>query len=626
MVAARVERFGGMVPILSKRLLPDTAATNAVNVDLESGEIRPIQLPSSVQTFTTMKRAFRIPDPAAPATPLWLAGVSQFSRFFPTPITNDSFQRFIWIDGNAPEVAVQPVVNSFARIKAGNTGANAPIQLGVPRPSAAPGLVVTGGSSTTITRSYVYTQVNLFGEEGQPSDPVTVTGHINGSWDVSGLTQTAGRGVTAVRIYRTITGAGGTTLYYRVTETTGTTYSDTISDSTLLLAPIVLQSALWAEPPALEGMVLMPSGFFAGWKGRDIYFSEPYRPWAWNPSYVLTVPNKVVGCGVHGGSLLVLTEGRPTAITGQRPDTLSLATWDSPEPCASPNSVCSSPEGVYFVGRTGLMVATPFGVTNITRNLITQSAWRDSYVPANLAIVRLNASQLLAYSTNGSGFILDLSNERTALQTLANFAAVDSAWTDLYTGVVYLASLNTVWEWQKTGAPYSVGRWESKEWHFQKPVNMGALKVFLDVAVDPNAPTIPSIVTQPGIAVAGGPWTNLTSVVNYMRLNESYVGESPATGSLPPGGGAGASGWPLWYGVEPSNLTTIADLNLPAGVAARVEVYGDGVLRWVGNVQNNVMYRPASGFKAAIWKIVILSRVPVFSVHIAETGKELAKV
>lgn len=627
MVAIRLERFGGMVPVLGRRLLPDMAATSAVNVNLVSGEMRPIQLPASVQTFaSTVLRAFRIPDPAAPGVPVWITATSRFARFFPSPLVNDSFNRFIWLDGNAPGTAAYPVVNSFQRIKDGNAGADAPIRLGVPRPAAAPALVVTGGVGANVTRSYVYTFVNLFGEEGQPSDPVTVTDNEDGSWDLSGMSAPpAGRGVTAIHVYRTVTGSGGVTLYYRVAVLgVVTTYSDVIPDATVLAAAIVLASTSWAEAPQMEGMAQMPGGFLVGWNGRDLYFSEPYRTWAWPVEYQISTTNKIVGCGVHGESLVVLTEGKPAVVTGQRPSALSITTVDSPEPCLSPNAIVSSPEGVFFAGEDGIMNVTSGGAVNVTKNLIDETQWRTTFRFANMSLVRVSNSLLLAFSTAGAGYILDLSNERTALQLLANFETVDSAWEDLYNGQVYLMALDSVWQWAPDAAPFTVGRWESKEYHFRKPLNFGALKVFYDTSQDLGDPAGDSIITQPGDPVDGGPWLDQAAIPNYCIGNSVYANQAPDPGTLPPGAGSGADGFPFWFGLEPNFVVAPVALALPSGVAVYIELWADGVLRWASVVENDVQYRPASGFKAAVWKVVLLSRVPVMAIHLAETPKELA--
>lgn len=584
-IAKNLQAFAGRIPILSNRLLPEGYAIRALNINLESGEIRPIQLPALVNTFgSTTKQAIRIPDPAAPSTPVWLGGTSQYARFFQSPLVNDSFRRFIWIDGNSPGTAVQPVVNSFARIKAGNAGANAPIQLGVPTPTAAPSVTVTGGSGNQETRSYLYTLYNIFGEEGAPSPAFTVTGFSNAtSWDVSGMALPGGvvaatRGITGFRLYRTVTGTNGQTSYYKVADiapTSTTTYTDSRTNTAVASDGIIIPSTLWAEPLPMEGMTVMPAGFFVGWNQRDLYFSEPYRPWAWPAEYQISSRDPILGVGVNQDIAVVLTTGRPVLMTGYRPEQVALSNLDSAEPCTTPNSIVSSPEGVYFSGFTGLMRVTAGGVENITKDLISQTDWRANYAPANLSMARLNATQLLAFSTVGTGFVLDLSNQRTAITDFAKFDAVDSSIVDPYTGQVWVMSANKVWQWAASGAPNTVCRYESKEFQAPKPVNIGALRVFYDQSYNPSTALITSIITQE---------------------------------------------------TNPAN-----DLYLASGIPCRAELWVGGSAGWTKVWANNITasgapHRAPSGLKSDLWKIVIVSRVPVYGVQFGETLKDLENV
>ena len=47
MVSMRMENFGGMVPLLSPRLLPENMAANAVNAYLRTGEMRGLREPTA---------------------------------------------------------------------------------------------------------------------------------------------------------------------------------------------------------------------------------------------------------------------------------------------------------------------------------------------------------------------------------------------------------------------------------------------------------------------------------------------------------------------------------------------------------------------------------------------------
>lgn len=624
MVAMRLENFGGMVPLLSARLLPENMAQTAVNAYLRSGEIRGLREPTPIKVYPTgggdpvYEKAFRLPDPDFPDTPVWMPMVSRYADLFPNPLKNDAYDRYVWLDNNGPGDAVQAMQNSFARIKAGDPA----IILGVPAPAAAPGLSVSGGSGFILSRSYVYTYVNLFGEEGPPSDPVEVSGYQNGSWDLTGLVNPAfatDRGITHHRVYRTITGASGQTVFYRVVEqTVGTaTYSDTAADSAIATLGLILESTAWEPPPNIEGLAMMPNGFLAAWAGKNIYFSEPYRPWAWPPGYTLTAAFKVIDCGVVEQTLVALTATAPVLVSGTHPSTMSIARTAYTEPCVNPDSIAQAPEGVYFASQNGLMLISSLGLAPITKDVINRAVWQEEYVPRIRTAVAFD-SQYIAHGDNGDGFVFDPRGIQNGIIQIANFDAVDAIWTDPWTGEAHLMTGNTVYEWAQPSAPYTTASWFSKVFQFPRPVNFGALMATIDpdyVSGQEN-PVVNDLTTP-----EGSPWLDDLSLPNYCLPGSAIPNYCPTDGDTPPDNPS-ADPWPYWYGVIPS----VSDPDLPAGGVCEVVVYADGAVVFRQIVTSGVVYRLPAGFKSDTWQVQVRTRVPVLNIQIAETGKELARV
>jgi hypothetical protein len=54
-----------------------------------------------------------------------------------------------------------------------------------------------------------------------------------------------------------------------------------------------------------------------------------------------------------------------------------------------------------------------------------------------------------------------------------------------------------------------------------------------------------------------------------------------------------------------------------------VKVYGDGVLRWVGNIASEDPVRLPSGYKAVLWEFEVQGVSPLFSLTVADTAKAL---
>ena len=701
MVGMRMENFGGMIPLLSKRLLPENMASFAANCYLRGGEIRGLREPKLLKQYPvgginpTYAKSIRIPDPDFPLVPVWKPFVSRNAKIFPNPLRNDLYRRFIWLDGNSPGNPQPLMQNSLARIKNGDP----PYPLGVPGPATAISVVVVGGGTgvTTlvvgvtgtgrvgavniptpdpafplgvsgvgavgtallldeldgiafpagiegagavgvldaaasgvvlplnpiITRSYVYTYVNLFNEESAPSPPVVVSGYTNGTWELSGIVNpafAAERGITKVYIYRTISGALGTS-FFRVTEqvVTDPTYSDTRLDSVVAAESILLQSFFWDVPPLMEGIVVMPNGFFAGWNKRDIFFSEPYRPWAWPVGYTLAAAYDVIDAGVIEQTMVALTATSPVLVTGVNPAAMSIAATFYVAPCISPSSITQATEGIYFASTGGLMLISSGGIVPVTHQVIGRDEWQNTYIP-RIEMATAHDGQYISMNETGQGFVFDPRGIQSGIIDIVNYPPVSSLWTDPYTGEAHMMIANGVYQWSSSMQPLIAAEWLSKDFQFPKPINFGAIQVNIDPNYDTGSVLTP-VIDESRLPV-GGPWPDKTSIINYNRINGATINTNPAEGSFPPGEANTVDPWPYWYGVVPGP----AAFDLPDGAVCQLIVFANDRIVFRELVSSGTIYRLPSGFKTDRWQIQIKSRVPVMNVQIAETSKELARV
>jgi hypothetical protein len=271
------------------------------------------------------------------------------------------------------------VPNSSLRVTVSDSGV---ITIGTPaQPQGSTPPYV--GQGVLEARAYVYTWVSAYGEEGPPSPATSQTAYSGDPWVIKitapNSTITTNRNIATARIYRTVTSSAGVATYFFVDEipVSQTIYTDVITD-TVVSENDILQSAFWTPPPSdLEGMITMPNGIVAGWRGNEIWFCEPYRPHAWPVQYAVAVEYPVVGLGVIGQSLIACTTGYPHAITGINPATMAVSRIATYEPCLSRGSIVSSQEGVLYASPNGLIVALPGVVQNITRQLISKDRWQD---------------------------------------------------------------------------------------------------------------------------------------------------------------------------------------------------------------------------------------------------------
>lgn len=447
--------------------------------------------------------------------------------------------------------------------------------------------------SRVTSRSYVVTWVTEYGEEGPPCTPAVVSGRSDGLWSLSGFTPPSytDRNISKLRIYRTITSSQGVATYFQVAELSAleTSYIDTKLD-TVISANQQLQSTTWSGPPSdLEGWVAMPNGIIAGWRGKEVWFCEPYRPHAWPSQYALTTEYEIVGLGVYGQTLIVCTQGFPTAITGINPASMTMAKVSTFEPCMSRGSIVSAPEGVYYASPNGLILAAQGQFVNVTKNYMTKDKWQELLKISTARAVHNGSGYLsfggvrpgcfepTAFNNDAfemddftgayQGLFFDPTNPE-ATTTMYSAVPVTSLFTDPWSGETLFIRDNSV-EWfdmQTTTRDAEPYIWRSKKFQASRVQNFEAVKVYFHIPV--------GVTAEP------------TGTVNNTLVQTLGVNQ---------------------YGL--------------------MRVYADG--RHVATRElrtSGQMFRLPSGFKNEFWQVEFEARVHITSVQMATSAKELASV
>jgi hypothetical protein len=522
------------------------------------------------------------------------------------------------------------VVNRRERLRVGDP----PYKIGVPIPTN-PFSVVADDSGTgdAESRAYVYTYINDWNEEGAPSDPVIASGKTDDVWNISGLdtspADTDMVPVNKLRIYRTVTGQA-TSLYYFVTEIDITpgdgshpgTYADNNSSAEVVQNNL-LNSFNWDAPPdTLEGLIIHPAGFLAGFVGNEVFCSETYRPWAWPTEYIVALEHKVVGLAVYNNQLVALTDSRPYFLPGTHPSNLSIAQSEAIEPCLSKRSIVSTVQGVLYGSPNGLIIFNAAGASVVTNSIVSKDEWRAQFSPETIKATQ-QGQQYLAFTSPSVGFEFSPAEPLGVLSTFDQFADVDNILTDAYNGTVYLMQGGQVQEWDSDETLPIYYTWKSKEFDFPRPVNLGALIVKMDIDVD-DPPPDPSQdvldwnaerITRPlhpvGYTPVGAPLTELTPAVTDVPISDPDLQAEVVNGDR------------YVYAVGASPLFNLSTTLDPSIRSAILRVYADRELKYQATVRPNKMMRLPSGFKHHYWQVEIVSNVDVYSLAMTETGKEL---
>lgn len=572
MTAIRIRDFGGELPSRSPRLLPDNNAVTCENAQLSEGGLDTYPLPAIISALLgNTEYVYRIPttsDVSDYALSVYMEFDDADTKVVKAPIPNDSFERFYWaVPGQSPQY------NTKARIIDGDPA----YVLGMP--TSADNMTVTpdgSGVGATEYRAYTFTWVSAYGEEGPPAPAILANGKIDDVWDLTfpAITgpESAQRNITHRNVYRTITGSQGDTNYYLVTTLlfTDLAYADSIP-GTEVTANGLIQSTFWVEPPdTLQGLIMMPNGIMAGFTGRDIYFSEPYRPHAWPTQYSVSVEQPIVGLGVTGNTLVVLTNGYPYFMSGIHPSTMTQVKHNDLVPCVEAGTIVSAPDGVYFASTIGLMLAANGTIQLITYQLISKQQWQNDFSPTTLhGIYYKQAYMAMRFDAAAAGFSLNVNNPKIAIERILPPVIVKNVLIDQWTGDPMMIMGSYLYQWDNvTVDGRVVYRWASKEFHLTKPQNLAAMKVYFD--------------------------------------------DIPANSQ--------SSNVDAW---------AVASLALlPLDVKGEVKVYADRVLVLTRNLPtlSGDLMRLPDGFKASIWQIQITGRVRVDSIEMASTAKELESV
>lgn len=184
MTVIKIQAFRGEVPRTSPKLLGDQYAQTCVNLKLSTGSLTPLKepLPSFISLKSPMRSIYHYEHKEVPYWLTWDKKVDVVR----SPIANDEHGRLYFTgDGEAQITTFQDAIG------VGNYPSES-FALGVVAPQFAPTVTVVGGAAPLETRSYVTTflleyQGVAYTEESAPSLPTTLSGNIDGSWNLTGL-------------------------------------------------------------------------------------------------------------------------------------------------------------------------------------------------------------------------------------------------------------------------------------------------------------------------------------------------------------------------------------------------------------------------------------------------------
>jgi hypothetical protein len=217
-----------------------------------------------------------------------------------------------------------------------------------------------------------------------------------------------------------------------------------------------------------------------------LYFSENFRPHTWPAEYAMTVEHPIVGLGVFGNTCVVCTTGRPAAVTGIKPTSMSLVSHTTSMPCLSRKSIVSTPDGVIFASESGIVGLGPSGITNFTGELFGREVWRTTYAAETMWGILVEGAYVALYRPGGIDKSFMFRPGDVAHGVTENFLPLPTGTyigLDQWSGKPWiLFSEHSLCEWMKPGSAPLTYRWRSGELTFPKPLNLAVGQLFFSGA------------------------------------------------------------------------------------------------------------------------------------------------
>ena len=336
------------------------------------------------------------------------------------------------------------------------------------------------------TRAYVYTYVNTYGEEGPPSPPglVTTSPVIGVSVNAVKDAITGYAPIKEIRIYRTPTGSTIADYFYvgtlGVLSGSGSfIFTDNVKGEMLNEA---LSSTEYYPPnQALTGLMQLPNGILAAWMGNELHFSEAYKPWAWPPKYVKTLPTNIVGGIVHGSGAVVTTRSHPHLVSGVSPDSMTVSKINVDQAGSSKWAIAVVDGVVMYASNDGLVALTGASASLIQgQKFFTREVWRQRY-GTGLSSMRFAVwdGRLVVFSSSGAftPFMIRFDEADGTMTDLPTFAA-QCAFVSPLSDQFYYASGNTLHQFN--GGTDIAATWQSAERVLPRPLNFGVAQALVE--------------------------------------------------------------------------------------------------------------------------------------------------
>lgn len=347
-----------------------------------------------------------------------------------------------------------------------------------------------------VTRAYVFTLVNIYGEESAPSNVATISLHAmrHATVGIKREKFSDYAPIEKIRVYRTADGGTGDeyflTLDMKVPNYASGPPDDKDNklasyqftdetDASALSDPLPTQDT-YPPDPLLVGLLGLPNGILMAWKGNELHFSEAYKPWSWPPAYVMTFGDcNIVSAIAFGSGALVTTTGKPFLLSGVSPDAMTDSKINLQQAGVSKWAIADVGGMVVYASHDGLnAIVGGQSQPDFGGRYFTRQVWRERYA-AGLDTMRFAVwdGRLVVYSSSAGTFVpfmISLDEADGAMTELPDLKA-NCSFTSPLADQCYLCVDNQLLKF--ADGVDAKASWMSREAVLPSPVNFGVAQV-----------------------------------------------------------------------------------------------------------------------------------------------------
>lgn len=662
--AIRLGPFGGQYPRTANRLLPDGAAMLASDLNLTSGEIRPLKTSTLTSSASLPLTAYRAVNELTSGE-IWRTWTIDID-IAKVPLSVDVEGRYCWSGDGEPRYTTY---TNYATVASD-------LALGVPTPTTAVSVSHSGGTGTAATRFYRYTFVTALGEESSPS-PVSaeVTGRVDGTWAIGSTTamqafpaNTGSGTATYSSPYTTFTNSASalhwlragdqvvinsvtldvvsipttssftvtgnysayttwarkaywntTSMYRRLYRTTGstgtyqlvadnitaTTYSDTLTDAQIEGDDLISDG--WVPPPAgLRGLGFVPSGAAFGYVNNLLCFSEPYQAHAWPIAYQLGADYPIVQTRAYGTVVVAATHANPYMADGVEPATATLQKVSAVWPCLAKRSMVSVGDGVMYATSFGLAYVGQAGPSIFTKDFYTEVEWK--LLDPSSMVCALSENRVFArYQPSGEvpAILLFKLLEQGAPLTTSSVQC-DGLYADPNDGEAYFLKSDGVYKFDAEAGVRLTFNWTSKDFELQTPINWGAAKIGVKNII--STADLAAITAK----IVADTATNATTLTAYNNSSNG-IARGGVNGSMVNSKGVDMG-------------PVMLDVSAPQSEYVTFNLYYDGALALSRTITETTTFRLPAGTISDNFYVELIGNTNVQYVKMAETASGLKNI